>query len=228
MSTEQTSPSDRAALERRAAVHAALADPTRLRIVDVLSVGDAASSELAAALGLPTNLVAHHTKALESAGLISRHRSEGDARRTYWRLLPDAFDNLAPSALRRPSRVLFVCTANTARSQLAAALWSATSQIPAASAGTRPGERIDPGAIAAAERHELEMRAGRPRHIDDVALGGDLVVTVCDLAHEELSDIDRLHWSVPDPVRKGSDDAFDAAYEEIAARISSLVPRLAG
>ena len=69
-------------LARRAAVHAALADPSRLRITDTLLAGDAAPSELAAMLAMPSNLLAHHLHVLEQAGIITRRRSEGDRRRT--------------------------------------------------------------------------------------------------------------------------------------------------
>ena len=121
---------------------------------------------------------------------------------------------------------MFVCTANSARSQLAAALWRHASPVPAASAGTNPAERIDPGAIAVAERHRLPLRRLRPRSIGDVQAGGDLVITVCDLAHEELGDRADLHWSVPDPARTGTPAAFDRAYHELTWRISDLAPRL--
>ena len=79
-----------------------------------------------------------------------------------------------------------MCTANSARSHLAAALWRRASTVPAASAGTHPAAAIEPGAIAAARRHRLPLRRLRPRHISDVRQDGDLVITVCDLAHEEL------------------------------------------
>jgi DNA-binding transcriptional ArsR family regulator len=62
-------------LARRVAVHAALADPARLRITDTLADGDASPSELAALLAMPSNLLAHHLRVLEDAGLVSRHRS---------------------------------------------------------------------------------------------------------------------------------------------------------
>jgi len=133
MNTEQSSD-----LARRAAVHAALADPARLLITDALSEGDASPSELATLLGMPSNLVAHHLAVLEQADLVSRRRSEGDRRRTYLRLVPGAFDSLARPGAQAARRVLFVCTANSARSHLAAALWRRASEIPAASAGTRP------------------------------------------------------------------------------------------
>jgi DNA-binding transcriptional ArsR family regulator len=109
-------------LRRRAAMHAALADPARLRITDVLTDGDASPLELAALVSMPSNLLAHHLRVLEDAGLVTRHRSEGDKRRTYLRLVPDALDVLAGSPGRPARRVLFACTANSARSHLAAAL----------------------------------------------------------------------------------------------------------
>ena len=126
-------------LARRAAVHAALADPARLRITDALGDGDASPKELGAMLAMPSNLLAHHLRVLEQAGLITRRRSEGDHRRSYLQLVPGALESLAGRPVRAAQRVLFVCTANSARSHLAAALWCQASSIPAASAGTHPG-----------------------------------------------------------------------------------------
>ena len=207
------------------AVHAALGDPARLRIVDLLLIGDASPSELAVGLGMPSNLLAHHLKVLESAGVVSRHRSEGDRRRTYLRLTRSTLDQRGLTILA-PDRVLFVCTAHSARSHLAAALWRQASAIPSASAGTHPAERIDPAAIDVAHRHGLPLPRVRPRHLDDVLADGDLVVSVCDLAHEELGRLSRLHWSILDPVRVGTVPAFDNAYEEIANRVAELANQL--
>ena len=217
-------PSD---LARRAAVHAALADPARLQIADTLLLGDASPSELAAMLAMPSNLLAHHLHVLEQAGIITRRRSEGDRRRTYLQLVPGALDFLAPQAARAALRLLFVCTANSARSHLAAALWRRASNIPAASAGTHPAEAIDPGAIAAASRRRLPLPRLRPRHLSDVRKDGDLVVTVCDLAHEELAEAGTVHWSIPDPVPAGDPATFDAALAQLADRVGRFAPRLA-
>jgi protein-tyrosine-phosphatase len=123
--------------------------------------------------------------------------------------------------------VLFVCTANTARSHLAAALWRKASSITAASAGTHPGKRIHPGAINTANRHGLDLPEVSPATMTDIARDGDLIVTVCDRAHEELGTVGWAHWSIPDPVSDGSARAFDAAYERLAARVDALAPRLA-
>lgn len=210
----------------RVARYAALADPVRLRIMDLLTLGDVAPVELQAGLGISSSLLAHHLNQLEHAGFLVRTRSEADRRRTYLHLAPDAFSGLTPSPGLGVRRVVFVCTGNSARSQLAAALWHDASDIPAASAGTHPANAIEPGAIAAANRHGLTLRATRPRALEDVAEADDFVVTVCDTAHEELAGTGGVHWSVPDPVRDGSDAAFDAAFEDIADRIQSLAPRL--
>jgi ArsR family transcriptional regulator, arsenate/arsenite/antimonite-responsive transcriptional repressor / arsenate reductase (thioredoxin) len=214
-------------LARRAALHAALADPARLAITDMLQAGDAAPCELAAVLAMPSNLLAHHLHVLEEAGIITRRRSEGDRRRTYLRLVPGVLDSMAPPTARAALRVLFVCTANSARSHLAAALWRRASTVPAASAGTHPAPAIDPGAIAAAQRHRLPLPRLRPRHISDVRRQGDLVITVCDLAHEELAEATAVHWSVPDPVPAGDPGSFDAALAQLTDRVGRLAPRLA-
>jgi ArsR family transcriptional regulator, arsenate/arsenite/antimonite-responsive transcriptional repressor / arsenate reductase (thioredoxin) len=211
----------------RAAVHAALADPARLQITDTLSAGDSSPSELAAMLAMPSNLLAHHLHVLEQSGLITRRRSDGDRRRIYLQLVSGALESLTPPAARMARRVLFVCTANSARSHLAAALWRRASNLPAASAGTHPAARIEPGAIAAARRHRLPMRRLRPRHIGDVQRDGDLVITVCDMAHEELGRQAAVHWSIPDPVPVGDPASFDAALAEISHRVERLAPRLA-
>jgi protein-tyrosine-phosphatase/DNA-binding HxlR family transcriptional regulator len=214
-------------LERRAAVHAALADPARLRITDTLADGDASPSELAAMLGMPSNLLAHHLHVLENAGILTRHRSQGDRRRTYLRLVPGALDIPAGGPARIARRVLFVCTANSARSHLAAALWRRASRVPASSAGTHPAGAIDPGAIDAAGRYHLPLPRRRPRHIDLVREDGDLVITVCDLAYEEIGGLAVVHWSIPDPVPAGDPASFDAALAELADRVGRFAPRVA-
>ena len=94
---------------------------------------------------------------------------------------------------------------------------------PATSAGTHPGPRIHPRAIATADRHGLRLGADRPVPVDGQLHAGDLVVAVCDNAHEELDpDLPRLHWAVPDPVRIDTDAAFEAAYTDITRRVRHL------
>ena len=152
MNSERTSE-----LERRARLACRARRPCPAADHRHAADGDAAPSELAAMLAMPSNLLAHHLHVLEQAGIITRRRSEGDRRRTYLQLIPGALDSLAAPTARAAMRVLFVCTANSARSHLAAALWRRASNVPAVSAGTHPAAAIDPGAIAAAKRHRLPL-----------------------------------------------------------------------
>lgn len=218
MSTELLS------LQARADRHGALADPVRLRIVDLLTLGDYSPGSLQADLGISSNLLSHHLARLEAVGLISRHRSEADKRRTYVRLVPQSLDGLAPAPAFGARRVVFVCTGNSARSQLAAALWRQASDVPTASAGTHPAPAVHPGALAIAERRGLAIPDPTPRPLGDVLEADDYVITVCDSAHEELGGADALHWSVPDPVAVGGAAAFRSAFDDIAARIEILAP----
>ncbi|MFI7575402.1 helix-turn-helix domain-containing protein [Micromonospora sp. NPDC049497] len=213
-------------LQGRARIHAALGDPARLEIVDALALGDASPGEIAHDLGMPTNLVAHHVKVLTRAGLVVRGRSEGDRRRTYLRLRPEALAVLTPAPLAGVGRVVFVCTRNSARSQLAAALWSDRTHTAAASAGTKPAGHVHPRAVAVAHQHGLTIDPTGTAHVSDVVRDEDLVIAVCDSAHEELtgSSRPRLHWSVPDPVRVDTDDAFEAAFADLAARVDRVAP----
>src|SRR3954447_11407991 len=93
MSTE----ANRGSMVQRVALHAALGDPARLTIVDTLAWGEASPGELAARLGMASNLLAHHLRVLEEAGLVTRHRSEGDRRRSYVALRRAALDLLTPA-----------------------------------------------------------------------------------------------------------------------------------
>jgi len=197
--------------------------------VDTLSLGDASPTELQSLLGMPSNLLAHHLGTLEREGLLTRHRSEADRRRSYLRLVPTALEGLLAAAVIAAPRVVFVCTANSARSQLAAALWRRTSTVPVASAGTHPTASIAPGAIAAARRHDVRLPRARPRLLAEILHRDDYVVTVCDNAHEELHathQVAAVHWSVPDPVRDGTDKAFDAVLALLHKRVVDLAPRV--
>ncbi len=161
-------------VEERARKHAALADPARLRMLDMLTYGgDLSPTELREELGVPSNLLAHHLGVLEREGIITRGRSEGDKRRSYVRLVPGALFGLGSFAAAGADRVVFVCSANSARSQLAEALWNTVSSVPAQSAGTHPpAERVAPGAIATAARHGLDLTGAVPRLVDDVDMDG--------------------------------------------------------
>jgi ArsR family transcriptional regulator, arsenate/arsenite/antimonite-responsive transcriptional repressor / arsenate reductase (thioredoxin) len=212
-----------ASTSERAARHAALGDPVRLAIVDELASSDRAPVELRRLFGLESNLLAHHLDVLERVGLIERLQSSGDRRRRYVRLRPEGLDGIVPGCTIVPSAALFVCSENSARSQLAAALWRHWTGQPATSAGTHPAARVHPGAVAAAERAGLDLSDAVPQSLDEVTDLPILVVTVCDRAHEEIAPSDSwLHWSVPDPVGVGTNAAFDATVGELTDRMRTM------
>jgi protein-tyrosine-phosphatase len=136
----------------------------------------------------------------------------------------------APGPAVAADGIVFVCTANSARSQLAAALWNRLSEVHAESAGTHPADRVHPLAVHAGKRAGLDLADARPRSLQDLIERPDLVVTVCDRAHEELERSGgrgrTLHWSVPDPVDVGSTAAFDDAIRDLELRVSTLAPHV--
>ncbi len=204
-------------------MHAALGEPVRLAIADDLAVTDRSPKDLGERHGLPTNLLAHHLDVLESAGLIVRFSSAGDKRRRYVRLVREPYAELGVATSRPVGRVLFLCSHNSARSQLAAALWTARTGEPAESAGTHPAARVHRGAIAAARRAGLDLGDAVPRLLDHIDPAAQ-VVTVCDRAHEELDPAPGWwHWSIPDPVDTGTAAAFDAVVADLDARIHSII-----
>lgn len=214
-------------LEARARAYAALGDPSRLAIIDFLANADLASGELGARLAIPTNLIAHHLRVLEQAGLVVRRRSEGDGRRTYV-ARTDACNSLIGLArMARPHKVAFVCSQNSARSQLAESYWRTISDIPVVSGGTHPATRVHPRAVAVGRRHGLDLSRSVPQLAADVFTGDELVIAVCDRAYEDL-DSKPLHWSIPDPALAENDDAFDGAYDDITGRITLLADSFQG
>lgn len=211
-------------VEERARRHAALGDPARLTIVDELLRSDRTPTDLRERLGIASNLMAHHLDVLEEVGLIERRVSSGDRRRRYVTLRHGGFGRLVPHAGVPSKRALFVCSRNSARSQLAAALWRDITKSPADSAGTDPADRVHPGAVAAAKRARLDIGATTPRALRPADWSTPIIVTVCDQAHEELEGaLDALHWSITDPVPLNTKAAFDHTVAELRHRIEALV-----
>jgi protein-tyrosine-phosphatase len=216
-------------LRSRALLHAGLGDPYRLAIIDQLVLSDRAPSELAAVLGIESNLVAHHLGVLESLNLVARVVSGGDRRRRYVQLVPSTLAQLGVGNRLRVGRLVFVCTENVARSQLAALFWNhLDTGVLATSGGTRPGHRVHPGAVRAARRRGLDLRNARPGPIPDLG-AVDLIVTVCDKAHETArrrTMDEGLHWSVPDPLALDDPEAFELTAEILARRVQDLSSRV--
>lgn len=208
-------------VKQRAAVFAALGDPRRLEIAEELSRSDRTPGELVEKFEIGSALLAHHLDVLEVAGLIERTESHADRRKRFVRLV-DGY-RIFIDGMVAPRRVTFVCRHNSARSQLAAALWKSIVGTPAESAGTEPATTVHRFAHKVAERHGLDMSSAVPRKFSLHAVRGATVITVCDQSHDELArPLSRRHWSVPDPAATGSRAAFERALEQLTERIIPL------
>lgn len=208
-------------LTAEARAYAALGDEHRLLIADELSRSDRTTGELATLTGLPGNLLAHHLNVLERAGLLARRPSEGDRRRRYLYLLPAGYQLLGGSSLPAASKVLFICTHNSARSPFAAACYQSRTGRPALTAGSHPASRVHPRAVAAAAAFGIDLSGAVPRGYHQVDSVPDLVISLCDRAAERTIPFaaPRLHWSVPDPVSQRGPSAFRTAFADIFQRI---------
>jgi ArsR family transcriptional regulator, arsenate/arsenite/antimonite-responsive transcriptional repressor / arsenate reductase (thioredoxin) len=220
----KTGPAPGIAFSDRVARHAALGDVVRLAIIDALVLTDRSPQELQRIVDAPSNLLAHHLDVLSAAGLIERHQSNGDGRRRYVRLRVEALHELGGRPKLRAQPALFICTANSARSQLAAELWRHIVHEEARSAGTHPAPAVHPGAVRAATRAGLDLARAAPVELPDLETLPPLVITVCDRAHEELTPADTwLHWSIADPVTANTNAAFDATIVELRRRIDDAI-----
>jgi len=223
--------------------------PLRWALLTVLASGDYRVRELAAALGEPQNLVSYHLRLLRSAGLIEARRSTFDARDTYYWLkvakCAKAFGEAAaalhpalapaPPTAPAPRSVLFLCTGNSARSPMAAALLQKRGQgrIRTASAGSHPKSHLHVNAIRVMrDEYDIDLRDTRPQPLAAVARRRfDCVITLCDKVREYARDHDvatTMHWSLPDPSAVGAGyPEFRRVASELSNRVDFFVPVLA-
>ncbi len=131
-------------------------------------------------------------------------------------------------------RVLFLCTGNSARSQIAQALLThlGGDRFEAASAGTAPAATVNPGALDALAEARIPWRGGPPRSVDGLEHENwDLVVTVCDDARESCPVFPAgpimVHWGMADPAAVAEPSARRRAFADtlrvLHARIDELV-----
>lgn len=223
------------------------AHPLRWALLTALARGDHRVRELVALVEEPQNLVSYHLRLLRSAGLVDTHRSTFDGRDTYYRLdlsrcaaaFGDAAAALhpalaAPATRHRPTTgsVLFVCTGNSARSPIAAALLRrhCHRQFRIASAGSHPGSELHPFASRVLhEDYGIGTAGQRPRPIADLAGSRfDHVITLCDKVREYPHGIPATtytHWSTPDPAAADYPE-FRRITAELDTRVRYLLPTL--
>ena len=136
---------------------------------------------------------------------------------------------------RRPFRVLFLCTGNSARSQMAEALlnWKGKGRFEAESAGSHPASRVNPLAIETLRQYDVPWSGRGPRGIDGLEREPwDFVITVCDRAKESCPIFPGqpmlAHWGMLDPAEVEGDEvtkraAFRDAFLLISRRIDLLL-----
>lgn len=224
------------------------AHPLRWALLTELASGDHRVRELAAAVSEPQNLVSYHLRLLRSAGLVDARRSSFDGRDAYYSLnltkCAKAFREsaaalhpaLAPGVCTAtgPRSVLFLCTGNSARSPMAAALLERRGQgrIRTASAGSHPKSELHTNAVRVMrDEYGIDLSGARPQPLAAVSRRRfDCVITLCDKVREYARDHDlatTMHWSLPDPSAAGAEyPQFRYVASELSRRVDFFVPGL--
>src|SRR5829696_3331588 len=227
--------------------------PLRRRLLSELARSDRRVGELCDLAGRRQSLVSYHLRQLRDGGLVSMRRSAADGRDSYYVLdlarcgellssagvsLHPALATARPRAARgpgsTPARVLFLCTGNSARSQIAEALAEQLSDgaVSAASAGSHP-KPLHPNAVRVMSERGIDLAGRRSKHLGEFATQRfDYVITLCDRVREVCPEFPGgpalIHWSIPDPARgPGSDEetlpAFERTATELGTRVGLLI-----
>ncbi len=225
--------------------------PLRWRLLSELSRSDRRVHELTGLVGEPQNLVSYHLAKLRDGRLVSARRSSADRRDTYYgldlpriggllsaaggalhpglRLTPPSRDDTPTS----PVRVLFLCTGNSARSQMAEALARARSggAIEAFSAGSHP-RPLHPNAVRVMrDDYGLDLAGHAPRHLEVFAHQDfDWVISLCDRVREVCPQFpghpETIHWSLANPATGEADDVTLPLFQETAAELATRIDYL--
>jgi ArsR family transcriptional regulator, arsenate/arsenite/antimonite-responsive transcriptional repressor / arsenate reductase (thioredoxin) len=227
--------------------------PLRWQLLGDLARSDRTVHELTGRVGQPQNLVSYHLGKLRDARLVSARRSSADRRDSYYtadlarlgRLLAATGDALHPGLGRLPSaspnigpqgpkvRLLFLCTGNSARSQMAEALARERSGglVEAHSAGSHP-KPLHPNAVRVMrDEHAIDLTGHRSKHLDVFAEERfDRVISLCDRVREVCPDFpddpETIHWSIPDPAAGHPDGDDEASYPDFRQTATELETRI--
>jgi protein-tyrosine-phosphatase len=230
--------------------------PIRWRLLAELARSDRAVRELTALIEEPQSLVSYHLRQLRNGELVTAHRSSADGRDSYYAIdlsrcgellrasgaalhpglglvPPPAPDHTSSHSTRRP-RVLFLCTGNGTRSQLAETLLERLSDghLEVVSAGSHP-KPVHPNAVRVMRERGIDISAHRSKHLDEFTRRRfDFVITLCDRVREVCPQFPgmpkAIHWSIPDPGLEGDTDeatypAFERTARELETRIRFLL-----
>lgn len=230
-----------------------LAHPIRWRVLLSLAHSDYRVQELVALLRQPQNLVSYHLRRLRSYQLIHERRSAADGRDIYYSLDLDKFktlylqtgQNLHPgvsslaeapqtkttrSASKKPVRVLFLCTHNSARSQMAEGLLRhlGGDRVEVFSAGSEP-TRVQPLAIKTMQHWQIDLSGQSSKNMSEFFdQQFDYIITVCDRVRESCpvfpGDPEHIHWSFPDPMEvTGPASVREKAFYDTAIQLTTRI-----
>lgn len=235
-----------------------VADPLRWQLLDELGRSDRRVGELCELVSKPQSLVSYHLRELRTGGLVSARRSAADGRDTYYQgnigrygeLLSAAGTALHPAVRLAPvepdidelrrgrkRRVLFLCTGNSARSQIAEALLEHRTggAVVARSGGSHP-KPLHANAVRVMAERGIDISGRSSKHLDRFIHDRfDRVITLCDKVREVCPDFEgqpaTSHWSMADPAGEGSDAdrnyrAFVRTADEIELRVGLLIAQL--
>jgi protein-tyrosine-phosphatase/DNA-binding transcriptional ArsR family regulator len=234
-----------------------LAHPLRWRLLRELVQSDRTVRELTELVDEPQNLVSYHLRQLHDGELVVRRRSSADGRDVFYAVAVERCrDELRASATALhpalwlppplqpppstrivPRRVLFLCTGNSARSQIAEALLDQMSAgvVEVASAGSNP-KPLHPNAVRVMRTRGIDISDKRTKHMDEFAARRfDVVITLCDRVREVCPQMpgqpQQVHWSLEDPARdeksrRASYPAFERTAAELETRIGFLLHTL--
>lgn len=217
-------------------VAAALADVRRLRVIAALMQSDMTAQELADVMELQASAASYQLRILADAGLVRMHRSDADSRETYYhcdrsviRAYAEMLGQLVLGGSGRwqtGSRVLFVCRANSARSQMAEA-WMRAYVMPdviVQSAGLEVS-RIHPHAITVMHEAGVALTHQYAKTIHEIDITPDVVISVCDYARKAIAQrwphATYVHWSIPDPAKHGTTREFRVVRDIIKERVEA-------
>lgn len=225
--------------------------PLRWRLLTELARSDRKVRELADLLRKRQGLVSYHLGCLRTARLVSMRRSSADGRDAYYtidltrcgELIAATAEALHPAlklqpvpipsprpAGGEPVRVLFLCTGNSARSQMAEALLGHLSRgaAVAVSAGSHP-KSLHPNAVRAMDEWGIDIRGRRTKKLDEFRdQHFDIVVTLCDRLREICPEFPGtpqvVHWSIADPSNPAaSDDDSYPGFQEVAIELATRI-----
>jgi protein-tyrosine-phosphatase/DNA-binding transcriptional ArsR family regulator len=221
-----------------------LAHDLRWGLLKALTHSDHRVQELVEIANEPMNLVSYHLKKLRDEKIVTTRRSEADGRDVYYRLevgtLREMYRNagmalhpaLADSRSVMPeqaARVLFICTHNSARSQMAEGLMRhlGGGHIQVSSAGSHP-TALHPDAVRTMDALGIDIRGQQSKDMQAfVEQSFDYIVTVCDRAREICPAFPGggipLHWGFADPAAVGDVGERQRAFQQIAGQLTDRI-----